>query len=154
MRRAPHQGISERADRHHREPPKRIKRLLRELAAKAHEEELRRRLAPLANAFERWSRDEVDSFELSDLIHEFHQGPSRDLFVRYTTRPHNSAVACAIATGIIDRSQVTAELLEHLALALEFYADARNEQSASPGAERHDAGPVDESPSEEPDASR
>ena len=100
-------------------PPKRIKRLLREFAAKAHEEELRRALTPLANAFERWSRGEVDSFELSDLIHAFHQGPSRDLFVRYTSRPHDPAVTYAIATGIIDRRDLPDELLEHLARALE-----------------------------------
>jgi hypothetical protein len=55
VRRAPLQGISERTDMEHDEPPKRIKRLLREFAAKAHEEELRRALTPLAHAFERWS---------------------------------------------------------------------------------------------------
>jgi hypothetical protein len=66
--------------------------------------------------------------EISDLIHGFHQGPSRDLFVRYTMKPHNSAVACAIATGILDRSSVPAELLEHLAPALEFYAHGRTEE--------------------------
>lgn len=85
----------------HHEAPKRIKRLLRELAAKAHEEELRRALTPLAKAFDRWSRGEVDSFELSDLIHEFHQGPSRDLFVRYTRRPHDSTVVYAAAAADI-----------------------------------------------------
>ena len=108
----------------HHDPPKRIKRLLREFAAKAHEEELRRALTPLANAFERWSRGEADSFELSDLIHGFHQGPSRDLFVRYTRRPHDPAVAYAIATGIINRQEVPEDLLEHLAPVLEFYAHA------------------------------
>lgn len=112
----------------HRDPPKRIKRLLREFAAKAHDEELRRALAPLANAFERWARREIDSFELSGLIHQFHQGPSRDLFVRYTTRPPDSAVACAIATGIINRQEVPEDLLEYLAGALEFYANAPSEE--------------------------
>ena len=108
----------------HHEPAKRIKRLLREFAAKAHEEELRRALAPLANAFERWARGEADSIALSDLIHEFHQGPSRDLFVRYTRRPHDAAVAYAIAKGIVNRQEVPEDLLEHLALALGFYAHA------------------------------
>ncbi len=112
----------------HHEPPKRIKRLLRELAAKAHEEELRRALAPLANAFERWARGEADSFEVSDLVHEFHQGPSRELFVRYTRSPHDATVAYAIATGIIHRRDVPDELLEHLARALEFYAHAPSEE--------------------------
>lgn len=112
----------------HDEPSKRIKRLLREFAAKAHEEELRRALTPLANAFERWARREIDSFELSGLVHAFHQGPSRDLFVRYTRRPHDPAVASAIATGIIDRQEVSEDLLEHLALALEFHAHAPSEE--------------------------
>lgn len=110
------------------EPPKRIKRLLREFAAKAHEEELRRALTPLGNAFERWSRGEAESFELSDLIHEFHQGPSRDLFVRYTRTPHDSAVAYAIASGIINRQEVPEDLLEHLALVLEYYGQAPSEE--------------------------
>jgi hypothetical protein len=108
----------------HHDPPKRIRRLLRELAAKAHEEELRRALTPLANAFERWARREIDSFELSDLVHEFHQGPSRDLFVRYTRSPHDATVAYAIATGIINRQEVPEDLFEHLALALEFHVRA------------------------------
>src|SRR5919197_5865455 len=34
--------------------PKRVKRLLRECAAAAHEEELRRALVPIAEAFKRW----------------------------------------------------------------------------------------------------
>ena len=61
----------------HDEPPKRIKRLLREFATRAHEEESRRALIPLANAFERWSRGEADSFELSDLVHAL--APARRL---------------------------------------------------------------------------
>ncbi len=109
-------------------PPKRIKRLLRESAAKAHEEELRRALTPLANAFERWLRGEVDSFDLSDLIHAFHEGASRDLFVRYTRKPHDPAVAYAIATGILRRQEVPEDLLEYLAPALEFYAHAPSEE--------------------------
>ena len=67
------------------ETPKRIKRLLREYAAAAHEEELRRALVPVAETFKRWERKELDSGELSEIIHKFHQGPARDLWVRYNT---------------------------------------------------------------------
>jgi len=112
----------------HHDPPKRIRQLLREFAAKAHEEELRRALTPLAHAFERWSRGEVDCFDLSDLIHAFHQGASRDLFVRYTRRPHDPAVTYAIATGILNRQEVPEDLLEYLPTALEFYAHAPSEE--------------------------
>ena len=86
------------------------------------------RWRPSPNAFDPWARREIDSFEVGGLIHEFHQGPSRDLFVRYTTRPPDSAVAYAIATGIISRQEVPEDLLEHLALALEFYAHAPSEE--------------------------
>jgi hypothetical protein len=37
-------------------------------------------------------------------------------------------VAYAIATGIIDRQEVPEDLLEHLALTLEFYGRASSEE--------------------------
>ena len=56
------------------ETSKGIKRLIREFAATAHEEELRRALLPLADAFKQWEREELDSFALQERIHKFHQG--------------------------------------------------------------------------------
>jgi hypothetical protein len=105
------------------EPSKRIKRLLREHAAKAHEEELRRALPPLAAAFEDWKAGNVDRWDLCDRIHEFHQGPACELFKCYVVRQSglDLPVAFAIATGILDRDQVPPELLEHLSRALAFY---------------------------------
>ena len=60
------------------ETPKRIKRLLREYAAVAHEEELRRALLPVAEAFRRWEGKELDSGELSEIIHKFHKYDERN----------------------------------------------------------------------------
>jgi hypothetical protein len=60
--------------------PKRIKRLLREYAGAAHEEELRRALLPVSEAFGQWARRELSSGELSEIIHRFHQGPARELW--------------------------------------------------------------------------
>jgi len=40
----------------------------------------------------RGSRGELDSFEISDLVHGFHQGPSRDLFDRRRAVPWTHAV--------------------------------------------------------------
>jgi len=101
--------------------PKRVKRLLRECASAAHEEELRRALLPLAEAFKRWEHGGLDSGELSDLIHRFHQGPARELFLRYNTSNLVAPVAYAIAAGIVDRTAVPGELLEHLTGTIEFY---------------------------------
>jgi hypothetical protein len=65
--------------------PKRVKRLLGEAAGAAYEEELRRALLPVAGAFKRWEPGALASGDLSDIIHRFHQGPSRELFLRYNT---------------------------------------------------------------------
>ena len=100
---------------------KRVKRLLRDAAAAAHEEELRRALLPVAEAFERWKAGQLGSGELSEIIHRFHQGPNRELFGRYNNPYLNLAVAHAIVTGILDRSAVAPELLEHLAGDLAFH---------------------------------
>ena len=101
--------------------PKKLKRLLREWAARAHEAELHQALVPLSEAFKRWERGELDSFELSDLIHRFHQGASREAYVRYVSRDAGPALAHAIATGLIDRTAMPAELLDHLARLIEFF---------------------------------
>lgn len=88
------------------ETPRRIKRLLREYSAIAHEEELRRALLPVAEAFKQWERKELDSGELSEIIHKFHQGPARDLWVRYNTAHLEMAVAFAITTGLLSRDTI------------------------------------------------
>jgi hypothetical protein len=101
--------------------PKRLKRLLREWAARAHEAELHQALIPLSEAFKSWERGELDSFELSDLIHRFHQGASREVYARYVSRDAEPALAHAIATGLIDRTAVPAELLDYLARLIELF---------------------------------
>jgi hypothetical protein len=101
--------------------PKRVKRLLREDASFAHEEELRRALLALAEAFKRWEHGDLDSGELSDLIHRFHQGPARELLLRYNTADLVAPVAYAIAADIVDRTAVPGELLERLTGMIEFY---------------------------------
>ena len=103
--------------------PKRMKRLLREYAAAAHEEELRRALVPVAEEFRRWERGELGSGELSEIIHHFHQGPARDLWVRYNGTHLEMIVAFAITTGVLGRDTIPAELLAHLARAMRFYEE-------------------------------
>src|SRR5687768_12969574 len=105
------------------EIPKRLKRLLRTCAGEAHEEELRRALVPLAEAFDRWRRGDIASSELSNLLHKFHQGPARDLFVKYDINHLETPVAHAIVTGVLDKDKISPELLEHLATWINFYEE-------------------------------
>ena len=76
---------------------KAIRRQTRELADPACEEELGRALAPLVDALERWKVGAATSVEISEVIHEFHEGPSRQLRGTYTAL--KPAVGALDATG-------------------------------------------------------
>jgi len=85
--------------------------------------EKRRALLPMSEAFGRWERSELGSGELSEIIHRFHQGPARELWVRYNTPHLEMVVAFAITRGVLGRDTIPTELLEHLAGALRFYEE-------------------------------
>jgi hypothetical protein len=124
------------------EIPKRLKRLLRTYAGEAHEEEFRGALLPLAQAFDRWKRGDIASWELSNLIHKFHQGPARDLFVKYDTNHLEAPVAHAIVTGVLAKDKIPSELLQHLATWIKFY----EESEADGNTQDHDIPEDDENP--------
>ena len=108
---------------------KAIRRKLRELADQAYEEELRRALAPLAEAFERWKLRATSSFEISDLIHEFHHGPSRTLWGTYEGLKPDALVARAVALGVLARERLPPEIAASLAGQIETFAQlARDER--------------------------
>jgi len=107
--------------------PRKVKRLLLEYAAAAHEEELRRALLAVSSAFDDWKAGRLGTWELSDKIHEFHQGPSRELYKFYTSPPHEMCVASAIVKGILDRETIPGILLDHLATVIEFCEANRGE---------------------------
>ena len=92
---------------------------LRELATEAWEIELRESLEALFEDFGRWADDEYSSFDLSDRIHEFHDGISRELDKRYTGLPPLVVVARAIAVGVIDETTLSPALQEKLADEIE-----------------------------------
>lgn len=103
------------------ELPKRIKRQVREWAEIAHERDLRRALGELRTHFEHWDRGEIDSFELNERVHQFHQDTSRELWKRYATTHLAPAVASAVATGVLRTEELPSELLHHIAGLIEFY---------------------------------
>jgi hypothetical protein len=49
--------------------------------------------------FDRWDRGEIDSFELNELVHRFHQDTAREIWKRDATTHLEPAVASAVATG-------------------------------------------------------
>ncbi|HVH28561.1 MAG TPA: hypothetical protein VM818_17475 [Vicinamibacterales bacterium] len=103
------------------EVPKRIKRLVREWAGIAHDRDLRKALGELRSQFGRWDRGEIDSVELNNLVHQFHQDTAREIWKRYATRHLEQAVASAIAAGVHLKEELPAELVQHIAGLIEFY---------------------------------
>ena len=103
--------------------PKQIKRLVREWAAIAHDRDLRKGLGQLREQFDRWDRGEIDSFELNEIVHRFHQDTARDIWKRYATTHLAPAVASAVAAGVLRKEELPAELVQHIAGLIEFYED-------------------------------
>src|SRR5438128_2292082 len=101
--------------------PKRIKRLVREWAGVAHDRDLREALSELRARFDRWDRGEIDSFELNNLIHRFHQDTARQIWKRYATTHLEPAVASAVAAGVLREGELPEELVQHVAPLIEFY---------------------------------
>ena len=101
--------------------PKRLKRLVREWAAIAHDRGLRQAIGELRQQFDRWNRGEIDLFELNELVHRFHEGTAREIWKKYATSHLEPAVASAVAAGLLRKEELPAELLRHVAGLIEFY---------------------------------
>lgn len=85
---------------------------LRRLAALAYERELAKALEVLKENFRQWKKNKITAFELSDLIHKFHNGIARNLWSFYETGHAEIIVRHAIAEGIILKTEVSPGILE------------------------------------------
>jgi len=103
------------------EVSKRIKRQVREWATIAHDRDLRQALGELRAQFDLWERGEIDSFELNERVHRFHEDTSREIWKRYATTRLEPAVASAVAAGVLHREELPSELLQHINGLIEFH---------------------------------
>ncbi|SFN37501.1 hypothetical protein [Dokdonella immobilis] len=94
---------------------------LRSLAEQAWEAELDKALTDLFEDFRSWSNSEMSGFDLSDRIHQFHQGISRELYSRYTALGPELLVSRAVALGFLDASTLGERLAEKLAPRIESF---------------------------------
>ena len=94
--------------------PKRLRREMRQLATKAEEAELRAALQPLADDFKRWEAGAIDSFDLKALIHDFHQGLGREIYLRYDTPDPEILVANAVASGTLNPETISPAIMAEL----------------------------------------
>jgi hypothetical protein len=104
---------------------KRERALLRHLATRAWELELEEELTRLFEDFGKWADKGMSCFDLSDKIHEFHNGVSRELYGRYTGLEPAIAVSRAVALGILGESEVGTELLKKLEREIAVFREHR-----------------------------
>lgn len=100
---------------------KAIKKKLRQLAGAAYQRDLDSELDKLKERFDDWQAGEIDCFELSDRIHTFHDGASRDLWKFYTGADPDLIVAHAVINKIISREEAGEDVLDQIRPLLEYY---------------------------------
>jgi hypothetical protein len=100
--------------------PKHIKKKLHELKCEAHERELARELTALAAKFDEWKAGHISAGELDHLIHQHHNGPSRELFKFYNYGDYDFPVARAIAQGILAEDEISEDVWSHIEDKVKF----------------------------------
>jgi hypothetical protein len=112
--------------------PKRIRAEIRELVGTAHERDLDIQLETLDGHFTRWRNGEISGADLNELIHQYHHGPSREIWNRYDGFDARLAVAQAVGRGLIAPNEVSAELTEIIAPVLTAFRAQIDEPEEKP----------------------
>jgi hypothetical protein len=97
------------------------KRELQRIASLAHDRELSAALAALEEQFRLWRAGELGPHDLSAAIHEFHQGPSRELWVRYSDSPGELGVLSALQRGVVAEHEIASDVLDLLKPRLKLF---------------------------------
>lgn len=99
------------------------KRVLRKLLAEAHRRELTQALERLYGEFRHWESGDIDSFELDERIHHYHQNDARIIWSRYNGGlPLLMVLAGSVQSGLMTMEELPAELLEKVAKTVETLA--------------------------------
>ncbi|MEW6358638.1 MAG: hypothetical protein AB1696_20050 [Planctomycetota bacterium] len=101
---------------------KAVKRKLRELAVIAYERELGAELEKLARKFDEWREKKIDAFELTDIIHKFHNGPAREMWKSYTANCQDLIVAGAVNRGVLKREEIPEDVLQEIGQLLDTFS--------------------------------
>jgi hypothetical protein len=99
------------------------------LAELAYERELSLELTKLASDFDAWRAKEVTCWDLSDRIHEFHDGASRELYAIYNRLKPEFTVGRAVVRGLLLDDDVPPEVRPEIESSIEF---ARGFESDDP----------------------
>ncbi len=111
---------------------KSFRKTAKQLIGKAYQREQDKALEALRHEFDRWKSGEIDCWELTDLIHRFHNGESRDLYKIYEMGDTKIALARAVALGILGEEEVPAALRESMQATIDFFRGELAEDEQHP----------------------
>jgi hypothetical protein len=98
------------------------RKLLREATGYAWEAELGAELMKLLQEFHAWREGRLNVFELSDKIHQFHDGTARELYGRYASDQDEPwKAARAVALGFVSEDRLGESLTAKIAHRIEEY---------------------------------
>jgi hypothetical protein len=96
---------------------KKDKKLLRSLINLAYERELKFELDKLELNFIKCKNNEIDVFELDNIIHKYHNGTSRNLYKKYNddfSGLIDMTVAYSLKSGFLKREEIDESLIERI----------------------------------------
>lgn len=89
------------------------------------ERELSKELGALEESFHEWRRGSINASDLSQVIHEFHDGSARDLYASYDRLKPDVLVARALAHGVLTETDVAAGIRVALRSQIAYYSAER-----------------------------
>lgn len=95
---------------------------LRQLATLAYDRELSRELGMLERSFHQWRAGQISAGDLAGALHEFHEGPTKRMWVLYRESDLIPAVARAVALRLLENHEVGADLLRAMERQIEFFS--------------------------------
>lgn len=101
---------------------KKQNKYLRQVSEVAYEKELSFYLDDLRSKFDEWKNGKIDVWELSDILHKFHDGKSRDLYKFYVYGDdYVLHVAHAVKNNYVAFNEIEESCREHVQHFLDNY---------------------------------
>ena len=111
---------------------KSFRKIAKKLLQQAYEREQAKALESLGRGFDQWKSGEIDCWELTERIHQFHNGTSRELYKLYEMGDTKMTLARAIALDVIDEEEIPASLRESMRQTIEYFRDTLAEDAQRP----------------------
>ncbi len=102
---------------------KAVNKKMRELSNQAYERELRQELKKLAEQFKLWEDSQIDTWDLEQKVHKFHNGAARELYKRYDMVSPEMILPYALFKEIIMYEELPEEIVDDMKMRVSMLYD-------------------------------